>query len=125
MALWLCVVALAQQPKKADEQNPPEEDESLTAPKEYTFNPLQAAKEIRIGNYYFKKGSFKAAAIRFEEATKWNPGEVEAYLRLGEARERQRDLKAAVEAYTKYVELAPDAKNTAEIKKKIQKIRKH
>ena len=47
---------------------PPEEDTSITVPV-YGFNPLQAQKEIRTGNYYFKKGSYRAAAGRFEEAT--------------------------------------------------------
>ena len=59
------------------------------AVKEYAFNPLQAQKEIRTGNYYFKKGSYRAAAGRFEEATKWNGGEPEAWLRLGEAEEKR------------------------------------
>ena len=66
---------------------PPEEDKSI-AVKDYAFNPLQAQKEIRTGNYYFKKGAFRAAAGRFEEATKWNDGEPEAWLRLGEAEEK-------------------------------------
>ncbi|MCX6626231.1 MAG: hypothetical protein NTW28_01190 [Candidatus Solibacter sp.] len=35
---------------------PPEEDKSIAVPV-YGFNPLQAQKEIRTGNYYFKKGS--------------------------------------------------------------------
>ncbi len=100
------------------EVNPPEEDESIKTT-EYSFNPLQAAKELKVGNYYFKKGSFKAAAQRFEEATRWDPNFAEAYLRLGEARERQKNKKGAVEAYAKFLELAPDAKNAAEIKKKV------
>ena len=37
-------------PAPQQEQAPPEEDESLV-PKEYSFNPLQAAKELRVGNY--------------------------------------------------------------------------
>ncbi len=32
------------------------------APKEYAFNPLQATKEVEIGNYYFKKKNYRAAA---------------------------------------------------------------
>src|SRR5690348_1114057 len=40
---------------------PPEENKSI-AVKEYAFNPLQALKEIRTGNYYYKKGAFRAAA---------------------------------------------------------------
>jgi tetratricopeptide (TPR) repeat protein len=101
-------------------QEPPEEDEP-TKPKEYVFNPLQAANELKIGIYYFKKGSYRAAAKRFQEAGKWNPGYAEAYLRLGEAEEKLKDGEAARAAYAKYLELEPDAKNAAEIQKKLAK----
>ena len=66
-----------------------------------------------------KKGSFKAAAGRFEEATKWNPQLAEAYLLLGEAREKLKDTKAAKAAYEKYLELSPQAKDAAEIRKRV------
>ena len=101
---------------------PPEEDKSIAVPV-YGFNPLQAQKEIRTGNYYFKKGSFRAAAGRFEEATKWNSGEPEAWLRLGEAEERLKDHKAARAAYTKYLQLASDTKIADEIRKKLEKMK--
>src|SRR6516162_8006361 len=96
-------------PQQVDKNGlPPEEDKSI-AVKEYAFNPLQAQKEIRTGNYYFKKGSFRAAAGRFEEATKWNDGEPEAWLRLGEAEEKLKDHKAAYTAYSKYLSLAGES----------------
>jgi tetratricopeptide (TPR) repeat protein len=101
---------------------PPEEDKSIAVPV-YGFNPLQAQKEIRTGNYYFKKGSYRAAAGRFEEATKWNSGEPEAWLRLGEAEEKLRDHKAARAAYTKYLSLAGDSKIADEIRKKLEKLK--
>jgi tetratricopeptide (TPR) repeat protein len=132
LPLALVLAASAQQPPakkestpapQQQEQAPPEEDESLV-PKEYSFNPLQAAKELKVGNYYFKKGSYRAAAQRFNEATKWDGTLAEAYLRLGEAKEKQRDKKAAAEAYAKYLELAPDAKDAAEVKKRLEKVRK-
>jgi tetratricopeptide (TPR) repeat protein len=103
---------------------PPEEDTGSTVAKEYAFNPLQAKKEITIGNEYFKKGSFRAAAGRFSEATKWNSGDPEAWLRLGEAQEKLKDHKAAKEAYGKYLELA-DAKDkkAEEIRKKLEHLK--
>jgi tetratricopeptide (TPR) repeat protein len=122
LALAFAVVACAQQAPKP-EQEPPEEDESLV-PKEYSFNPLQASKELKIGNYYLKKGSFRAAAQRFQEATKWDGTLAEAFLRLGEAREKLRDKKAAAAAYAKYLEIAPDAKDAADVKKRLDKVRK-
>src|SRR5260370_32901524 len=133
LLLAFAVVAVAQQaPQKKDtkppaaavqEQEPPEEDVSLV-PKEYSFNPLQASKDLRIGNYYFKKGNYRAAAHRFEEATKWDGTNAEAYLRLGEAQEKQHERKAAAEAYAKYLEIAPDAKNAPEVKKRLEKVHK-
>ena len=104
------------------EEVPKEEDENLSA-KEYSFNPLQAEKEVRVGEYYFKKGSYRAAALRFREATKWNQGYGEAWLRLGETAEKQKDTKTAKEAYAKYLEVAPDAKDAAEIRKKLEKMK--
>ena len=91
----------------------------LTEKKEYSFNPVQAEAEIKIGNFYMKQGKLKAAILRFREATQWNQQSAEAYLRLGVALEKTKDKKGAREAYAKYLELAPDAKNVAEIKKKL------
>ena len=109
-------------PPATKEAIPPEEDKAL-ATQEYSFNPLQAEKELQTGNYYFKKGSYRAAAGRFREATRWNDGFGEAWLRLGEADEKLRDPKGAREAYTKYLEVAADARNAAEIKKKLEKLK--
>ena len=128
MARWICIAffltlaalsAQQQQPTTPATQEPPEEDTNLVETKEYSFNPIQAEKEVKTGNFYAKKGNFKAASKRFLEATKWNPGMAEAWLRLGETLEKSKDTKGAKEAYAKYLELAPDAKNAAQIKKKL------
>jgi len=42
-------------------------------------------------------------------------------LKLGECQEKLNDHAAALDAYEKYLELAPDAKNAVAIKKKIEK----
>ena len=44
-------------------------------------------------------------------------------MRLGEAQEKKSNAKAAREAYQKYLELAPDAKNASEIKKRLAKLK--
>jgi tetratricopeptide (TPR) repeat protein len=101
---------------------PPEEDTSIGATT-YSFNPLQAKKDVEIGNEYAKKHSYRAAANRFLSATKYNDGDAEAWLRLGEMDEKLRDKPGAHEAYSKYLELAADAKNAAEIKKRMDKLK--
>ena len=110
-----------QRPAKPVEQEPPEEDEALK-PEQFALNPLQAQKSITAGDYYFKtKKNYHAAARRYLYATKWDPGSPEAFLKLGECQEKLNDHAAAREAYEKYLELSPDAKNAAAIRKKIEK----
>jgi predicted TPR repeat methyltransferase len=75
------------------------------------------------GDFYFKKGNYAAAAARYERATKWNDGNADAWLRLGEAQEKKANSRAAVEAYRKYLELSPDAKNADDVKKKLAKLK--
>ena len=111
-----------QPPAGAKEQVPPEEDTAI-APTEYSFNPLQAEKDLKVGNYYWKLGKYRAAELRFREATRWNEGYGEAWLRLGEAAEKLKDPKEAREAYSKYLEVASDAKNAGEIRKKLEKLK--
>lgn len=127
---WMAFVAFADgqkppqpPPAQQEEQAPPEEDET-EKPKEYSFNPLQAEKEVRIGNFYFHKGKYPAAAHRYREAIKWNANMPEAYFRLGEAEEKQKSWKGALEAYQKFIELAADDKRSAEVRKKIAKLSK-
>jgi tetratricopeptide (TPR) repeat protein len=126
--MWvaLACAAAAQAPKDPpppeENQLPPEEDKAKVQ-EEYSFNPLKSKKDVTVGEFYFKKNDFKAAAGRFREATKWNDGNAEAWLRLGDAEDKMHDAKAAREAWEKYLQLAPDAKNSAEVRKKIEKLK--
>jgi len=106
----------------AKEEIPPEEDTSLTTT-EYSFNPLQSTKDVNVGNLYYKNGKLRAAEMRYTSATKWNDGNAEAWLKLGQVSERLKDSAKAKQAYQKYLELASDAKNAGEIRKKVQKLK--
>jgi len=102
------------------EQEPPEEDESLK-PKEYTLNPLQASREITAGNFYFKKGNYTAAAKRYLEATRWDAGSEEAFRKLGETYEKAQNYTSARGAFAKFFDLSKDAKTIEAIKKRMEK----
>jgi tetratricopeptide (TPR) repeat protein len=121
----LASAAAAQAPKDPppeENQLPPEEDKAKLT-EEYSFNPVKSNKDVSVGEFYFKKNDYKAAAGRFREATKWNDGNAEAWLRLGDAEDKMHDAKAAREAWEKYLMLAPDAKNAAEVRKKLDKLK--
>jgi tetratricopeptide (TPR) repeat protein len=126
----LCLPLRAQEASKKDtpntalktlEQEPPEEDPDLK-PTEYSFNPLEATRNITTGDFYYKKGNVVAAAKRYLEATKWDPTNSEAFLKLGEAYEKNRDTEKAREAYTKFISLGPDPKKAEAVSKRLAKL---
>ncbi|MCW5977081.1 MAG: hypothetical protein KIT09_03350 [Bryobacteraceae bacterium] len=134
LPVLIAALTLAAHAQKPQYEEPPEEDKSLSRETEYSFNPLQASKEFKVGEFYAKKGSFRAAAGRFEEATKWNPSFADAFLKLGEMREKIAELElnevekrltveSAVEAYQKYLELSPDGDKSKSVKRKLEKLK--
>jgi tetratricopeptide (TPR) repeat protein len=103
------------------EQEPPEEDQAFK-PREYDFNPLKASQSIIAGDFYFKKGNFAAAKGRYRDATLYDPGSGQAFEKLGEVSEKLRDFATARDAYAKYLELSPTAKDAEVVKKRMEKL---
>lgn len=120
-ALVLAAFLLPQPPPAAPPPAEPEEEDVTAKERTYEFNPIQAENEIRVGRFYMRRGRWKAAAGRFEEATRWNPQSAEAFLLLGQAREKMKDLAGARAAYEKFLELAPDSRDSAGVRRRIQK----
>jgi tetratricopeptide (TPR) repeat protein len=125
VARWLilasfCLLPVWGQQKPPAYEEPPEEDEELVREKrEYEFNPLQALNELKVGRFYMKKGSWKAAEGRFLEATLWDPTNADALYELGKAREKTGNAKGMREAWGKFLEMAPEDKRAAEVRKKL------
>jgi tetratricopeptide (TPR) repeat protein len=120
-AFVFCCALWAWQPP-APPPAEPEEEDAAARERTYEFNPIQAENEIKIGRFYMRRGRWKAAAGRFEEAAKWNPQAAEAYLLLGQARERLKDPAGARAAYEKFLELTPDSKDAASVRRRLQKL---
>jgi len=105
-----------------DETNLPEEDESV-APKKYVLNPLEAKRNLDIGNEEFKGGHYQGALSRFLDATHYNPNFAEAFLRVGETQEKLHNGKAARAAFEKVIKLAPDSKFAEKARKRLESIK--
>jgi tetratricopeptide (TPR) repeat protein len=99
-----------------------EEDEDLLPQTEYVFNPIQAQKDVKVGDFYAKKGNHRAAVGRYLEATRWNPGLAEAFWKLAHSRDKLKQPAQALDAYRKYLEIEPDSKQAAEAKKRVNEL---
>lgn len=126
MLFHVLILLLALQekaPKKPDivvlDPNGPRQELEAEPTVEYAFNPHQAKREMDVGSFYLKKGSYAAAAARFREAVKWHPRLADAYRKLGEAHHKGGELQKALEAYQKSLEIEPKGKKAREAQKNI------
>ncbi|MEI9973078.1 MAG: tetratricopeptide repeat protein [Ignavibacteriota bacterium] len=85
--------------------------------------PLQSQKSVEVGDHYFRNGKLQGAAYRYQDATLWNDGNAEAWLKLAKVEEKLKDEKAAKDAYSKYLAPFPDAKDAASVRKKLQSMK--
>lgn len=111
----------AQQLPSDDDQNPPEEDESV-APEKFVLDPLESDRNVKVGNFYMHQGrpaGYRAALHRYERATKFNPGNVEAFYKIGEAQEKLNNKEGAKAAFEKVIQIAPNSKFAKDAKKKL------
>jgi predicted TPR repeat methyltransferase len=84
---------------------------------------MQSQRDVTVGDEYRKKGNLIAAARRYQTATLRNDGNSQAWLKLGETRQKMKDAQAAKEAYTKYLELDPDSKTAQDVRKTLTKLK--
>jgi TolA-binding protein len=108
-----------QQPPE-EEEMPPEEDESV-APEKFPLDPLESDRNIKVGNYYWHKGNYRAALQRYERATRYNPSSADAFFKVGEAEEKLKNKDAAKAAFERVIQIAPDSKTAHEAKRKLGK----
>lgn len=78
------------------------------------YVPPAAWKSVEIGNFYLRGKKHNAALSRFQEAVKTDPYYSPGYLGLGKVYERIGLKQKAMEAYRKYLDTLPSAKEAEE-----------
>jgi tetratricopeptide (TPR) repeat protein len=111
--LFSCTSLRAQPPEQEPQEN---EDEG-------GFSPLRAARDMKVGDYYFNKGKYDAAIKRYLDAALHRPNFAVPYLKIGSAYEKKKNYKSAIEAFGKYLEILPKGKDAAFAREQIEKLR--
>lgn len=71
------------------------------------WNPMRAMKDVEVGDFYFKKGNYRAAESRYEGALTWKPNDAIATFRLAKAEEKLGKKDDAVKYYQQYLKILP------------------
>ena len=75
-----------------------------------------ASKAVEIGDFYLRRRKYQAAMSRFQEALKADTHYAPAFRELGKVYEKMGQWKKSLDAYQKYLDELPSAKDAREAK---------
>ncbi|MBO0910444.1 MAG: tetratricopeptide repeat protein [Acidobacteria bacterium] len=73
----------------------------------HPWDPHKAAKNVEIGDFYFKKKNYKAAIERYKEALVYKPNDAIAHFRLAESLDKAGNSAEAATQYQEYLKILP------------------
>jgi tetratricopeptide (TPR) repeat protein len=89
----------------------------------HTYDPHRAAKDIEVGDFYFKKKNYRAALERYREALFYKPNDAFTNFRMAQAFEKLTLIGEAAEHYQEYLDILPNGPQAEEAKKALEKLR--
>jgi tetratricopeptide (TPR) repeat protein len=90
----------------------------------HPWNPHKAAKDIEVGDYYFKeRKNYRAAADRYREALFYKENDAVATFRLAVCLEKLDQPDEARKEYENYLKILPHGPQSEEAQKALQRLK--
>ncbi len=91
---------------------------------QHEWNPLRAMKDVEVGDYYYGRGSYKAAINRYREALEYKPRDAVATFKLARTLEKAKAFDEAIRCYEEYLAILKDGPNAGEARKALERLKK-
>jgi tetratricopeptide (TPR) repeat protein len=88
----------------------------------HPWDPHKAAKDVEVGDYYFKRKNYKAAIERYKHALIYKQNDAIATYRLAESLDKTGNSTDAVNYYRGYLKILPHGPYAAEAEKAISRL---
>jgi len=89
----------------------------------HTWDPHKAAKNIEVGDFYFKRQNYRAAEERYREALRYKDNDAVATIRLAECLEKLKIWDDARAEYESYLKILPHGPQALEAQKAINRLK--
>ena len=90
----------------------------------HPWDPHKAAKDVEVGDFYFKRKNYRAAEDRYREALLYKDNDALATFRLGECLEKLGQPGAARDNYESYLKILPHGPFAEEARKSVERLKK-
>jgi tetratricopeptide (TPR) repeat protein len=88
----------------------------------HPWNPMKAAKDVEVGDYYFKRKNYKAALDRYQEALYYKDKDAVATYRLAVCQEKLGDKGEARKSFEQYLKILPEGPMAKEARASLEKL---
>ncbi|PYV59435.1 MAG: hypothetical protein DMG97_17150 [Acidobacteria bacterium] len=99
------------------------EDAASDVQELHPWDPHKAAKDIEVGDFYFKKKNYRAALERYKEALVYKPNDALAEFHLAECFDKTGNSNEAITHYQEYLKILPHGPYAADAEKALQKLK--
>ena len=89
----------------------------------HPWDPHRAAKDIEVGDFYFKRANFRAAESRYREALQFKPNDAEATFKLAETLDREQNAAEAKSFYEQYLKILPSGEFAPQAQEALQRLK--
>ena len=89
----------------------------------HPWNPHKAAKDIEVGDFYFKRKNYRAAEDRYREALVYKENDAVATIKLAVCLEKLYQPDEARKQYESYLKILPQGPQADEAKKALQRLK--
>ncbi len=89
----------------------------------HSWDPHKAAKDIEVGDFYFKRKSYRAAESRYREALLYKDNDANATYRLAVCLEKLDQPDEAREEYESYLKILPYGPESEHARKAIERLK--
>ena len=103
-------------------KDPTSEEGSGGVAEFHPWDPHKAAKDVEVGDFYFRRKNYVAAESRYREALKYKDNDAAATFRLATCLEKMNRSDEAREQYRNYLKILPEGPEAERVRKAIQRL---
>jgi tetratricopeptide (TPR) repeat protein len=89
----------------------------------HPWNPHKAAKDVEVGDYYFKRKNYRGAESRYREALFYKDNDAIATFRLAVCLEKMDQPDDARKEYESYLKILPHGPQADEARKAVSRLK--
>ena|SRR5205823_3681600 len=89
----------------------------------HPWDPHKAAKDIEVGDYYFKRKNYRGALERYKDALTYKPNDAVANFRMAQCDEKLGNSSDAVQHYQAYLSILPHGPFAADAQESLNRLK--